>query len=139
VGELAKALHGSLVDDDRIDAAFVFGSAARGTMRPASDLDVAVRYVDDAARASAHGGILELIGRLCRATQHDIHLVDLERASPELRRRVFSEGEVVIDRSPRRTRDDHVRALMEVMDWEYARKLRNRILDVQLARAEDRG
>lgn len=137
--QLVEALRGQLIDDERVDAAYVFGSAVHGTLRDDSDVDLAIRWADAQARAAAHADMLTLLGRLGRSAGRDVHVVDLERIGPELRRRVFGEGTAVLDRSPRRTRDDHVRALMEVMDWEYARSLRNAALDAQLAETTGHG
>lgn len=133
VDDIVAALRGLLESDDRVDAAFVFGSTARRQLREHSDVDVAIRYRDDldGDRARVH---LEILGRLGRTVPRDIHLVDLDQAGPDLRRRVYAQGIVLADRDPRRTRDDHVRASMQVLDWEYARKLRGAAIERALSR-----
>lgn len=129
--EIVAALRPELERDARIDAAYLFGSAARGALRDGSDVDVAIRWVDDAARTAARADMLAILGRLGRAVGRDVHLVDLAAAGPELRRRAY-EGEPIVDRDPRRTRDARVRTAMEIIDWEYARRLRRAALDTRL-------
>lgn len=129
--EIVAALRSALADEAGIEAAYLFGSAARGALRADSDVDVGIRWADATARRAARRDILPLLGRLGRAVGRDVHLVDLGTAGPELRRRAY-EGEVIVDREPRRTRDARVHATMEIIDWEYARKLRRAALDAQL-------
>lgn len=133
---IVAALRAELACDARVDAAFLFGSAARGTMRPDSDIDVAIRWKDAAAREAGRADLLTLLGRLCRSVGRDVDLVDLAQAGPELRRRVYAEGVPIADGDPRRTRDDHVRATMEVIDWEHARALRRTAVRDQLGSAD---
>lgn len=133
--EIALALRSVLADVDGIEAAYLFGSAARGALRANSDVDVAIRWADASARRAGRAAMLALLGRLGRAVGRDVHLVDLGTAGPELRRRAY-EGEPILDREPRRTHHERVRAAMEVIDWEYARKLRRAALDAQLGQRD---
>jgi predicted nucleotidyltransferase len=133
--EIAAALRKLLSTDESVDALVLFGSAARGQLREDSDIDVAVRWRhEDADHARAY---LDLLGRLGQVLPRDVHLVDLASAGPELRRRIYAEGVVIVDHDPRRTRDDHVRALIEVADWEYARTLRREA--IRSALSEEHG
>jgi predicted nucleotidyltransferase len=64
--------------------AIVFGSRARGTARPASDVDVAV---------SAPGiDVLALAADLSRVTGHEVDVVSLEDVSVPLLARLVQEG-----------------------------------------------
>ena len=132
--EIIASLRSSLSGDDGVAAAYLFGSAARGALRPDSDIDVAIRWADESARQAARCDMLALLGRLGRAVGRDVHLVDLSTAGPELRRRAY-DGEAIIDRDPRRTREERVRAATEIIDWEYARRLRRHALDAHLGGA----
>lgn len=117
--EIAGLLH----DDPRFIAAIVFGSVARGTARPDSDLDLAVLYADEAAREAVGREWLALLGRLARLADRDVHLVDLDPADPSLRRAVLDSGVVLLDRSPRRLRALRVTTGIEYLDWDYARRV----------------
>jgi len=70
----------------------LFGSRARGTARPESDLDVGIVPVD---RDLPLGGELELQARLEQACGGPIHLVRLDRASTLLKWKVANEGRVL--------------------------------------------
>ena len=116
--------------DPRFDAAIVFGSVARGTDRPDSDLDLAVLYAVDEARESVELQLLEVLGRLAMAAGRDVHLVDLERIDAGFRRTALDSGRVLLDRAGRRLRDLRVTTGLEYLDWAYAR----RVVDAGLAR-----
>jgi predicted nucleotidyltransferase len=91
--------------------AYVFGSVARGTAQPHSDLDVAV--MPGATPLDA----LDLTADLMRATgRNDIDLVRLDRADPVLYHRVLTDGVRVyaVDLSATTTREG--RALSRYCD-----------------------
>lgn len=125
---------GVLQDDPRITAAVVFGSVARGSARPDSDLDLAVLYTDPAARESATRDWLALTGRLALAAGRDLHLVDLEAVDAGLRRAILDGGHVLLDREPRRLRDLRVATGIEYLDWEHARRIADEAHARRLAR-----
>ena len=132
IADLLGALRSVLDSDARVEAAFLFGSAARDALRDDSDVDVGVRWASDAERIDAVREFLDIVGRLGQVSGRDVHLVDLSRAGPELRRRVYTEGVQIVDRNPRRTREELVHATIEVIDWEYARRVRRASLATRL-------
>jgi predicted nucleotidyltransferase len=72
--------------------ALVFGSRARGTATPTSDVDVAVR---------APGiDLLGLVADLSRATGLEVDVVDLEDAGVPLLARIVREGVLVHEGGP---------------------------------------
>jgi uncharacterized protein len=83
-----------------VQAAYIFGSVARGRARPDSDIDVAVlvRGPLPAGRALAYRVrlALDLGAALGRS---DVQLVLLHEASPLLAHRVLSQGTLVFERS----------------------------------------
>jgi predicted nucleotidyltransferase len=75
-----------------IRLALVFGSRARGTATPTSDIDVAV---------GAPGvDLLDLAADLSRATGRDVDVVDLEHAGVPLLARIVREGVLVHEVRP---------------------------------------
>ena len=83
-----KCLRGRL--DVRL--ALVFGSRARGTATPTSDVDIAV---------SAPGiDLLDLAAELSRATGLEVDIVDLEHAGVPLLARIVREGVLVHEARP---------------------------------------
>ena len=80
-------------------AAYLFGSEARGTAGPRSDVDVAVLYGEAPAKTlAAQPYDLEddLHGLLGRPVQ----IVVLDAAPPDLVHRVLRDGQLVLDRDP---------------------------------------
>ena len=72
--------------------ALVFGSVARGTPRPESDVDVALGLFPGASRdAQALGG---LAARLTAAAGREAHVVLLDEAPAPLAYRIFRDGRV---------------------------------------------
>ena len=89
-----EAVQDVLQADQRIRYALVFGSSARGSSRPDSDLDVAIGV--DAPFAVGELG--DLIARLESACGRTVDLVLLDEAPPALAYRVFKDGVVVFER-----------------------------------------
>ena len=73
------AVRDALLADERVSAAILFGSAAKGVARASSDRDLALvaRSAQDTAGIDAQ--YLDLVGRLTRAAGRDVHLVLLDR------------------------------------------------------------
>lgn len=75
---------------------YLFGSRARGTERPGSDVDVAVLYTQPPS--SGLGGLgLELADELRAVMRAPVDLVVLNRASPDLIHRVLRDGILVCE------------------------------------------
>ena len=123
------AVRDALLADERVSAAILFGSAAKGVARAASDLDLALvaRSARDAAGIDAQ--YLDLVGRLTRAAGREVHLVLLDSAEPVLGRQAFLGARVLFDREPSRTADLLERILVEYFDGEYHRRMRAEALD----------
>ncbi len=124
-----EAVKNVLLADDRISAAILFGSAAKGVARSSSDLDVAVisRAAGDAPALEADS--LDLVARLSIAARRDVHLILLDRVEPVLGRQVFLGGRTLFDRDPRRTASILERVLVDYFDGEFHRRMRAEALD----------
>jgi predicted nucleotidyltransferase len=123
------AVRDALLADERVSAAILFGSAAKGVARASSDLDLGLvaRSAQDAAGIDAQ--YLDLVGRLTRAAGRDVHLVLLDSAEPVLGRQAFLGARVLFDRVPSRTADVLERILVEYFDGEYHRRMRAEALE----------
>lgn len=123
------AVTDALLADERVSAAILFGSAAKGVARASSDLDLALvaRSARDAAGIDAQ--YLDLVGRLTHAAGREVHLVLLDSAEPVLGRQAFLGARVLFDREPSRTADVLERILIEYFDGEYHRRMRAEALD----------
>ena len=93
-----------------IQAAYIFGSVAKGRARPDSDIDIAVLLRRPLPAARALRFRLRLAGELGAALgRDDVQVVILNDAPPLLAHRVLSSGVVVYERS----RSDRVRFHVE--------------------------
>lgn len=117
------AVREALLPDERISAAIVFGSAAKGLARAQSDLDVAlVARAPEAARG-LEADYLELAARLTLAAGREVHLVLLEGVEPVLGRQVFAHGRTLFERDPKRSADLLERITLEYFDGAYHRRM----------------
>jgi hypothetical protein len=105
-------------------AVYLFGSVARGTAGPGSDVDVAVLFARNPPALLA-GPRFTLEGDLERALGRSVDLVVLNDAPVDLRTRVLRDGRLLIDR------DRSARIAFEV-------RTRNEAFDLQPILAEYR-
>lgn len=85
-----------------IVCAYLFGSTARGTARPDSDVDIAV-LLRKTPPATLEGLGVDLAGELERAVGKPVDLIVLNRASADLVHRVLRDG-ILVHESDRRAR-----------------------------------
>lgn len=111
------------LDREQVAAAYLFGSQARGSQGPLSDVDVAVWAMPgmDARQR------FELRLALAQAAQRAlggqrVDLVVLDDASPLLRHRAWRDGELLLDRDPRTRIRDEARTLVEYLDTKPLRE-----------------
>jgi uncharacterized protein len=106
-----------------IAAAYLFGSVARRTAGPRSDVDVAVLYEQGPppglGRFRLEGELEDLLGR-------PVQLVVLDQASPDLVHRVLRDGVLLLERDRCRRIDFEVRSRAEYFDLEPLRRLYRR-------------
>jgi len=83
--------------DDRLVAAYLFGSVARGMDSPSSDVDVGI-LLQTASSDELNGLRLTLEGDLERALRQRTQVVVLNNAPPDLVHRVLRDGRLLLDR-----------------------------------------
>jgi predicted nucleotidyltransferase len=96
-------------------AAYVFGSMARGSAGPRSDIDVAVLYAA-APPATLEGLPLDLQVRIERLVGRPAQVVVLNTAPPSLVHRVLRDGVLLLDRNPSARITFEVRARNDFFD-----------------------
>lgn len=124
---LAHQVAETLAPHSEIQLAFVFGSAARGTLRPDSDVDVAVLA---AGRLSPEAR-LELMAELSLAVKREVDLIDLSMAWGLILRQVLTTGTLALKRSDTAHAMLLKRMLFDQADME---PLRQRIIEKSLER-----
>jgi predicted nucleotidyltransferase len=123
------ALRDALLADQRIAAAILFGSAAKGTARPSSDLDVGVVAASAEDAAALEARYLNLVAELSAVAEREVHLVLLDRADPVIGRQAFAHGRTLFERDRKRRADVLERILTEYFDGEYHRRMRSEALE----------
>jgi predicted nucleotidyltransferase len=79
-------------------ALWLFGSEARGTVTPESDVDLAALFRTAPSAVDLLEARMELAAQLSR----DVDLVDLDRASPILVMQVLRKGKLLVDKDSAR-------------------------------------
>jgi len=123
-----------------ISALLVFGSRARGTERPDSDLDVAVLPGvgdDPGARRKLQTRLAVALADL--APEGRVDVVFLDEASDLLRQRVLETGQLLLNRDPVAFRDLRVRTMREYGDREWVRTLMRTAQKRRLEQGEPSG
>ncbi len=114
-----------LARDPRVQAVYAFGSRARGTAGPASDVDIGVLLdrrlsLGDELRLRA-----EVVAELRR---DDIDFVVLNQAPPLLRYEVVAAGSRLFARDPEAAARFEHRTAMRCFDTAYLRQVQQRLL-----------
>ena len=117
----------------------VFGSRARGTHRPDSDLDVAVlpSTVDSRARRYLQADLAAALAHLTPDGRVDVILLD--EAPEVLRQRIMETGRVLLNRDPEAWKELRVRTMREYGDSEPYRRLYIEAQRQRLERGEPSG
>jgi len=134
LADLATSLENVFSKRSEIAAAFVFGSVARETEGPLSDLDIAV-LLDEASRLeeSGYGYLAELTADIMKALhRNDVDAVILNTAPPLLKYRVFRDGTLLFCRSPNYLAEFRLRAFNEHQDWLPFLAVQKRYLSLRL-------
>jgi predicted nucleotidyltransferase len=111
----------------QIAAAWVFGSAARGELRPGSDIDVGLLLRDPKVTAADEYQFLgELVARLEVVTApRTVDVVLLEHQGPVFAHEALIDGELILEQDRERRIEFESGAVMRGIDfrptWEIAR------------------
>lgn len=117
-----RKLQEALEADPAVTTAWLFGSAARGRMRPDSDLDVAVVWRDADARRRASDELIDRVAALSAVCRRHVDLVDFEGADLTLRTQVLEHGRLLVDGDPERRKRLHAETLIAWWDGEPLRR-----------------
>jgi predicted nucleotidyltransferase len=107
------ALREVLAAEPKVAFAILFGSAARGTDHPQSDVDVGIGVTSP---LSIHE-FGDLVAKLESAAGRDVDLVLLETAPPAIAFRVFRDGVVLMQRDRSALAHRKARAVVEYLDF----------------------
>jgi len=115
--ELCARLRRIIASCGGVEAAYLFGSQAKGTAKPGSDIDVGVLYARrPAGKLDSKPMLLE--GELERALQQPVQVVVLNTAPVDLAIRVLREGELLLENNREARIRFEVRTRNEFFDLE---------------------
>jgi predicted nucleotidyltransferase len=89
---LRRLIERTLSPDERVEIAYLFGSAAQGSHDEQSDVDVAVGFDEPSDALDRFRLLGELEDRLVRVLKRAVDVVDLYRAPPILQHQILSDG-----------------------------------------------
>lgn len=117
----------------------VFGSRARGTHRPDSDLDVAV-LPDGTLRGSRWHFQADIAVALADLSPEGrVDVVFLDQAPVALRQRIMEHGRVLLNRDPEAWKELRVRTMREYGEMEWAWRTYEQAQKRRLERREPSG
>jgi predicted nucleotidyltransferase len=122
----ADTLRRALEPVPAVRLAVMFGSAASGSDRPDSDLDVGVSLTRADVDLSALTVALE------RATGRVVDLVALDTAPPLLRFEVARQGVLLVEREPHAWAEFRARAMIDWWDWAPTARMAHRVMAARL-------
>jgi predicted nucleotidyltransferase len=96
-----------------VELAALFGSHARGTASPDSDLDLALRLHPDDPREHDR-----LVTEIERAVGREVDVVVMDAAPPLLRFEIARDGAMLVERRPYAWADFRARAMIDW--WDFA-------------------
>lgn len=112
---MLDALRGALEAEPDVVNAFLFGSRARGTDRPDSDVDIALELTAGAPRDV--GSLGALASRLESAAGRPVGLVLLDEAPAPLAYRIFRDGRLLVERDHAALVTRKARAILDYLDF----------------------
>ena len=101
--------------DSRLAYALVFGSTARGSAHPGSDIDIAIGLIPGARYSAPDVGAL--VSALEQTSGQTVDLVILDEASPAVAYRVFRDARPLFVRDTRRLVEQKTRAILDYLDF----------------------
>jgi uncharacterized protein len=114
----------SRAKEEGIAAAWLFGSVARGTPRPGSDVDVGILFEEDPPQ-TLEGLYFDLEWEMEELLGIPVQLVVLNRASVDLIVRVLRDGKLLVERDRSKRVRFEVKSRFEYWDLEpYLRMYR---------------
>ena len=117
-GLLIERMRPVLAAQPKVAVAWLFGSAARGSMRPDSDVDVAVVFDHSLPAGEREQLLVDLSSRLESATApHPIEVIALEEQGPVLVHRALQDGKRIVVNDEERRVDFESDALVRYLDW----------------------
>ena len=127
--EIINRIKNYLYSRDEAVAGYIFGSYSSGTVRPKSDIDIAV-LLSDTVDSKDYGQIkLSIINDLIELLSFDrIDIVVLNVASPLLSHEIIKKGLLLFSKDEAKRINYTANATIHYLDTIYLRRVQDRIL-----------
>jgi predicted nucleotidyltransferase len=134
VNEISRKISPYFERESRVTAAYLFGSFARGSQRPNSDVDIAILLDESHGKIDRKNLYDRLLPQLGRLLRQDVHILILNDASYLARIEALSRGRLL------HVKDDEALARFRMVSFalfadyapylrELQQKLRRRLMD----------
>jgi predicted nucleotidyltransferase len=114
--------------------AVVFGSAARRTENPGSDIDLGISWVNGSGRSAS-----DLAVALERAAGRRVDLITLDDAPPLLRFEIARDGVVLVEREAHAWADFRAKAMIDWWDWAPTARMMHSVMAERVREEAVRG
>lgn len=109
--------------EKEISCFYIFGSYAKGQVRPLSDIDIAVLLRKNVSSARYWDYKIKLLAKAAGALKtEEIDLVILNEAPFELRYNILKDGKILFCHNERERRDFQENSVLNYMDTRYLRE-----------------
>lgn len=134
---ITNSIRDYLASQTDIAAAYLFGSLAKGTFRPGSDIDIAVLFVPGHLdKISRFNRRISLEIALTDLVHRSVHVVDLEEASPPLQYQVRKYGRLLVDKDKNYRVNFEVRSRRDYFDLQYFYRLQKEAMFKKLGESD---
>ena len=114
-----------LTNQPVVSSVYLFGSHAKGTARPDSDVDIAVLFTQGLSKKARFDLRLNLAGDLEDILLRTVDLIDLEEATYLLCHQIFLHGLLIIKNDQKQLTEFVVRSRREYFDFKKFIEQRN--------------
>jgi predicted nucleotidyltransferase len=116
----------TLQQNDKVSAAWVFGSVATGKDRPDSDIDIAVLFIEGLDKQIRFDMRLTIAAELAGLTGRDVDVIDMQAAPLLLQHQVRRFGYLLFEKDHAYRMDFDVKSRRQFFDLLPRLKKRNR-------------
>lgn len=116
----------SLQQNDRVSAAWVFGSVATGKDRPDSDIDIAVLFIEGLDKQIRFDMRLAIAAELAGLTGREVDVIDMQAAPLLLQHQVRRFGYLLFEKDHAYRMDFDVKSRRQFLDFYPRLEKRNR-------------
>lgn len=116
----------ALQQNDKVSAAWVFGSVATGKDRPDSDIDIAILFIEGFDKQARFNIRIDIAAELSGLTGREVDVIDMQASSLFLQHQVRSFGYLLLEKDHAYRVDHDVKSRRQYLDFAPRLKKRNR-------------